>query len=152
MRTPVPGISYASHRVVPRTKPIAMRIQRYLVAAPLHPLSSIHGSRSGLIFNQQSRSDLPSAQHSQPMLQGLRHFQSRIHKEIACCDPAVCSVNESINSRDWGQWGGNRTSIREISDKMSITSRAAWRLDANSTLGILAVGRSGLEMSCVWVP
>lgn len=37
------------------------------------------------------------------------------------------------------------TSSREISSRMSITSRAAWRLDADSTLGILLGGES-------WVP
>ena len=37
---------------------------------------------------------------------------------------------------------------------MSITSRAAWRLDANSTLGILAVGGLGfIDVLCLgwWV-
>ena len=41
-----------------------------------------------------------------------------------------------------GYGAGRRTSSRDISDRMSMTSRAAWRLDASSTLGILfALGR-----------
>ena len=134
-----------------RTMPIVMQIQRCLVAAPLRPLSSIHGSRSEQNSISNKGLDLPNAQHSQPVLQDSRHFRSRIHKEIVCCDPAVCSVNYSISSRDEGQREGNRTSIREISDRISITSRAAWRLDANSTLGILVVCGWDLEMCCVWV-
>lgn len=67
----------------------------------------------------------------------------------------MCSVNHSIiSSRDEGQREENRTSISEISDRMSITSRAACRLDANSTLGILAVGGLGLiDVLCLgwWV-
>ena len=83
-----------------RTMPIAMQIQRCLVAAPLRPLSSIHGSRSGQNSISNKKLDLPNAQHSQPVLQDLRHFRSRIHKEIVCCDPAVCSVDYSVSSRD----------------------------------------------------
>ena len=42
-----------------------------------------------------------------------------------------------------GAEGGGHTSSREISERMSITSRAAWRLDASSTLGILLGNGSG---------
>ena len=37
--------------------------------------------------------------------------------------------------------GEKHTSSTEISERISITSRAAWRLDASSTLGILLAVR-----------
>lgn len=47
---------------------------------------------------------------------------------------------------DKGGGGGEKhTSSVEISSRISITSRAAWRLDANSTLGIMLGDGWGLE-------
>ena len=149
--------SYAtSHGSILRATWTAIQMPRCLAAGPSRPLSSIHGSRSThpLISHRYFKFPARAPTHRQCFGVDAILDQGYAERQRAAVQMCVLFVDGGCQLTRLGPRGGRRTSRREISESMSITSRAAWRLDVNSTLGILLGGALGswrLDNCCLHV-